>query len=130
MQSGIAPCPGSTIRSAERISATSPDIRTSASGATWRKACATERRFPMPYSTTTILFMIICHHTASAMRHQSAFEELQAAFSRQNRASRSRIQFGRHAQCAPKCLEHGFALVMRILTTQKDEKQQNQSMFD
>src|SRR3569832_1142865 len=130
MLSGIAPCPGSTIRSAERISATSPDIRTSASGATWRKACATERRFFMLLSTTTIMFMLICHHTASAMRHQSAFEELQAAFCRRNRASRSRIQFGRHAQCAPKCLEHGFALVMRILAAQIVDMQRYQSMID
>ena len=53
MQSGIAPCPGRTIRSAAltssglevtTISKAAPRV----SAATWRTACDTERRLPMP----------------------------------------------------------------------------------
>jgi hypothetical protein len=48
MQSGIAPWPGKTMRSAARISAGSALMRTVADGATCSSALATERRLPMP----------------------------------------------------------------------------------
>ncbi|MNT61498.1 hypothetical protein D3C72_1991480 [compost metagenome] len=48
MQSGMAPWPGKTMRSALSMSSTVPEMRTSASGATARSACATERKLPMP----------------------------------------------------------------------------------
>jgi hypothetical protein len=48
MQSGIAPCPGNTTRSARSITPASSVTTMSRSGATWRKACSTERRLPMP----------------------------------------------------------------------------------
>ncbi len=48
MQSGSAPCPGNTTRSAARTSAASPDTRTRAFGATCSSAFATERRLPIP----------------------------------------------------------------------------------
>ena len=48
MQSGIALCPGSTTRSAARITAGSPDTTISRSGATCASAFATERRLPIP----------------------------------------------------------------------------------
>ena len=48
MQSGMAPWPGTTILSLERISSGSAVTRTVASGATCSMALDTERRFPMP----------------------------------------------------------------------------------
>ena len=48
MQSGIAPCPGTTTRSAARIAAASAVTSTPALGATCSSAFDTERRLPMP----------------------------------------------------------------------------------
>jgi hypothetical protein len=48
MQSGIAPCPGKTTRSAASISAALELMRTVSFGATCSSAFATERRLPMP----------------------------------------------------------------------------------
>ncbi len=48
MQSGIAPWPGSTTRSAARIASGWSTIATSASGAAFLNAWATERRLPIP----------------------------------------------------------------------------------
>ena len=48
MQSGIAPWPGTTTRSAARIAAGSAVTRTSSRGATCSSALATERRLPIP----------------------------------------------------------------------------------
>jgi len=48
MQSGIAPWPGKTTRSAVRMACGSLLTLTSAYGATRIRACATERRLPIP----------------------------------------------------------------------------------
>jgi hypothetical protein len=48
MQSGMAPCPGTTTLSEERILSGSAVTSTSACGATCSKAFATDRRLPMP----------------------------------------------------------------------------------
>ncbi len=48
MQSGMAPWPGTTTRSAAAMSAGFAVTRTRAAGATCSMALATERRFPMP----------------------------------------------------------------------------------
>ena len=50
MQSGIAPCPGSTTRVARRTTSGSDVTKTStpAWSAACRTACDTERRLPMP----------------------------------------------------------------------------------
>ncbi len=48
MQSGIAPWPGKTTRSARRIAAGSDVMATSSAGATCTSAFCTERRLPMP----------------------------------------------------------------------------------
>ena len=48
MQSGMAPCPGKTTRSAARMASGSAVITTEAAGATWASAFCTERRLPIP----------------------------------------------------------------------------------
>ncbi len=48
MQSGIAPWPGSTTRSAARIASGRSTHFTSAAGSAFMSACATERRLPIP----------------------------------------------------------------------------------
>jgi hypothetical protein len=48
MQSGIAPCPGNTTRSAPATASGSAVTSTRAAGATRSIAFDTERRFPMP----------------------------------------------------------------------------------
>ncbi len=48
MQSGMAPCPGKTTRSAARMASGSAVITTEAAGETWASAFPTERRLPIP----------------------------------------------------------------------------------
>jgi hypothetical protein len=48
MQSGIAPWPGKTTRSAAVTSAGSDETSTWRPSATWASACQTERRLPIP----------------------------------------------------------------------------------
>src|SRR3546814_6240330 len=55
---------------------------------------------------------------------------LQAALGRWNRAGSARVKFGGHTQCATECLEHGFALMMRIFTAQIVDMQRDQRVID
>src|SRR5512135_2430065 len=105
MQSGIAPWPGNTTRSARRITAASEVMVTLSFGATCSIALATERRLPIPKSTIAI---IRC----------GCGRELQGALGRRNRARGARIVLDRHAQRPGERLEDGFALVMRVVPAQ------------
>ena len=45
-------------------------------------------------------------------------DRLQCSFCGRNRTGRSRVELGCHTQCATKCLENGFTLVMRVFATE------------
>src|SRR5450830_1543159 len=118
MQSRMAPWPGRTMLSALSISAGSPEMSTFASGATARSACATERRLPMPLSTTTILFMV------------NGDQTLKTALGRRDHPGRAGIEFGGHAQRTAEGLEHGLALVVGVFAPQIIDVQRHQGVVD
>ena len=56
--------------------------------------------------------------------------KLQGAFGGWDRSSRTGVGFHRHAQCAAKCLEYGFRLMMRIAAGQVVDVQGHHGMID
>src|SRR5262249_1892079 len=111
MQSGMAPWPGTTTLSEERISRGPAVTRTSAFGATRSIALETDRRLPIPQSTTAIF-------------------KLQGALGRRHHAGGARVGFRRHAQGASERLEHGLALVMRVVAAQVIDVQRDLRVVD
>src|SRR5512137_1960173 len=117
MQSGIAPWPGNTTRSARRITAASEVMVTLSLGATCSIALATERRLPIPKSTMEIIRF-------------GCARELQRSLGRRNRSRGTRIVLHRHAQRPGERLEDGFALVMRVVAAQVVDVQRDQRVID
>ena len=54
----------------------------------------------------------------------------EATLGRRNRAGGARIQLGRHAQRSAKRLEHGFALMVRVVAAQIVDMQSHQRVVD
>src|SRR5512143_1133651 len=117
MQSGIAPWPGKTTRSALLITAGSEVMTTLSFGATCSIALATERRLPIPKSTMEIIRF-------------GRVPDLQRPLGRGDRSCGTRVDFDGHPQRPGKGLEDGLALVVRVVAAQVVDVQRDQRVID